>query len=73
MIACVLKNAKFEKTEGVHASTAAQNRKVLEWLAEGKIDTDKYIAGRPLCNIMEAFRDLDEKGIMKAVIVSEGH
>jgi L-iditol 2-dehydrogenase len=59
---------------GVHASTAAQNKKVLEWLAEGKIDTGKYIAGRyPLHNIMEAFRDIDEKGIMKAVITGEGH
>ena len=58
---------------GAHASTAVQNRKALEWLAEGKIDTGKYIAGKyPLHNIMEAFKDLDEKGIMKAVIVDEG-
>ncbi|MDR3353728.1 MAG: alcohol dehydrogenase catalytic domain-containing protein [Synergistaceae bacterium] len=59
---------------GVHASTARQNRKVLEWLANGKIETGKYIAGRyPLKDIMKAFDDVDRKGIMKAVIVDEGY
>ena len=45
---------------------------MLEWLAEEKINTGKYIAGKyPLHNIMEAFKDIDGKGIMKAVIVDE--
>ncbi|MDL2236894.1 alcohol dehydrogenase catalytic domain-containing protein [Christensenellaceae bacterium OttesenSCG-928-K19] len=56
---------------GVHASTAAQNRQALEWLAEGKIDTEKYITRTyPLKNIMQAFDDIDKQGIMKAVIVA---
>jgi L-iditol 2-dehydrogenase len=59
---------------GVHASTAAQNRKVLDWLAQGKIETGKYIAKKyPLKDIMQAFKDIAEKGIMKAVIVDENY
>jgi L-iditol 2-dehydrogenase len=57
---------------GVHASTAAQNRKVLEWLEQGKIETGKYITKKyPLKDIMQAFDDLEKKGIMKAVVVDE--
>ncbi len=54
---------------GVHASTAAQNRKVLEWMKEGRINAEKYIAARyPLEKIGEAFEDIRTRGIMKAVI-----
>lgn len=55
---------------GVHASTPAQNKKVLKWLAEKKIDVNKYITKLyPVSNIKEAFEDIKNKGIMKAVIV----
>lgn len=54
---------------GVHASTAAQNRKVLEWLGEGKINVHKYITKvYDLKDILQAFADIKEKGIMKAVV-----
>jgi L-iditol 2-dehydrogenase len=58
---------------GVHASTPKQNRYVLDCLAQGKIDTAKYIAKKyPLADIMQAFDDIAKKGIMKAVIADEG-
>lgn len=57
---------------GSHASTGAQNRKVLDWLKDGKIETSKYISNTyPLSGILEALNDIDTKGIMKAVIVAE--
>lgn len=57
---------------GSHASTGAQNRKVLDWLKDGKIETSKYISNTyPLSNILDALNDIDKKGIMKAVIVAE--
>lgn len=57
---------------GAHASTGAQNRLVLEWLKEGRIDTEKYITRTyPLKNIIQAFDDIEKQGIMKAVIVAE--
>jgi len=57
---------------GVHASTGAQNKKVLDWLKDGKIETSKYITKTyPLKDIMQAFDDIEKKGIMKAVIVAE--
>lgn len=55
---------------GVHASTPAQNKKVLAWLSEKRIDVHKYITKTyPLRDIKEAFEDIKNKGIMKAVIV----
>jgi len=54
---------------GVHASTAEQNRKVLKWIADGTINVHKYISKvYPLSEILTAFKDIKEKGIMKAVI-----
>ena len=54
---------------GVHASTAAQNRKVLGWMADGTIDAKKYITKEyKLSEILEAFEDIKTKGIMKAVV-----
>ncbi len=55
---------------GVHASTPDQNKKVLAWLAEKRIDVNKYISKLyPICDIRGAFEDIKNKGIMKAVIV----
>lgn len=57
---------------GVHASTPGQNKKVLSWLGEKKIDVNKYITRLyPIRDIKEAFEDIKNKGIMKAVIVFE--
>lgn len=56
---------------GVHASTVAQNRKVLELVAKKQIDLGKYISGRyEIKDIMQAFDDIKNKGIMKAVVVA---
>ena len=55
---------------GVHASTPLQNKKVLAWLSQKRIDVHKYITKMyPLRDITEAFEDIKNKGIMKAVIV----
>ena len=55
---------------GVHASTPTQNKKVLSWLAEKRIDVNKYITKLyPISGIGEAFEDIKNKGIMKAVVV----
>ncbi len=57
---------------GAHASTAAQNKKVLDWLAHGKIETAKYISKTySLKDALQAFEDIEKKGIMKAVIVAD--
>lgn len=54
---------------GAHASTAEQNRRVVSWIREGKLDARKYI-GRffPLEEIDEAFRALKEENLLKAVV-----
>lgn len=57
---------------GVHASTTPQNRKALEWIAQGKIDAGKFITKKyALENILEALEDIRTKGIMKAVVSFE--
>jgi len=54
---------------GVHASTAAQNRLVLKWLAEGSLDISKFVSKiYPLERILEAFEDAKEQRILKALI-----
>lgn len=54
---------------GVHASTAAQNRQVLSWIREGRLDARAYIgAVYPLSDIELAFTALEEENILKAVI-----
>lgn len=55
---------------GVHASTPKQNKKVLEWIEQEKINVNKYISKLyPIGDIVQAFEDIKNKGIMKAVIV----
>jgi L-iditol 2-dehydrogenase len=55
---------------GVHASTPAQNRLVLEWIAQGKLTVNKYISKIfALQNIEEAFHALQHENIMKAIIM----
>jgi L-iditol 2-dehydrogenase len=55
---------------GVHASTPKQNKQVLEWIGEKKINVNKYISKLyPIADITKAFEDIKNKGIMKAVIV----
>ena len=54
---------------GVHASTALQNRKVMGWIAAGKLDVRKYITRLyPLVEIEQAFRDLQAQSVFKAVV-----
>jgi L-iditol 2-dehydrogenase len=55
---------------GVHASTGLQNRKAIDHIADGSIDTSKYVSGKyALSDVMQAFEDIRDKGIMKAIIV----
>lgn len=54
---------------GVHASTPAQNKKVLDMMAAGTIDVKKYITKTyPLKDIKQAFETIKNENIMKAVI-----
>jgi L-iditol 2-dehydrogenase len=54
---------------GVHASTAEQNRRVMGWLAAGKLDGRKYITRLyPLHEIEQAFKDLQSQSVFKAVV-----
>ncbi len=57
---------------GVHASTAQQNRKALALIADGRISVKKYVSEYPLTQVMEAFADIRDKGIMKAIILPNG-
>ena len=57
---------------GVHASTPAQNRLALEWIAQGKLTVNKYISKIfALQNIEEAFHALQHENIMKAIIMPQ--
>jgi L-iditol 2-dehydrogenase len=54
---------------GVHASTARQNRTVMEWIAAGKLAVRKYITRLyPLSDIEQGFRDLQAQAVFKAVV-----
>jgi L-iditol 2-dehydrogenase len=54
---------------GAHASTAAQNRMVLNWIAERSIDIKKYISKiYSLDEILDAFEDAKEQKIIRALI-----
>ncbi len=54
---------------GSHASTAAQNRQVLEWLAAGELDLAKYVsASYALSGIVEAFEALRSEKVLKVLI-----
>jgi L-iditol 2-dehydrogenase len=58
---------------GVHASTARQNKAVMEWIAAGKLDVRKYITRLyPLAAIEQAFRDLQSQSVFKAVVQPAG-
>lgn len=58
---------------GVHASTPAQNRTVLEWLAEERLDAKRFISRLFSPNeIMDAFTLLAEGSITKAVMLHAG-
>ncbi len=58
---------------GVHASTARQNKAVMEWIAAGKLDVRKYITRLyPLAYIEQAFRDLQSQSVFKAVVQPAG-
>jgi L-iditol 2-dehydrogenase len=58
---------------GVHASTGAQNRKALSLIADGSLDTAKYVTDKyPLGEIITALGDIRDKGIMKAIVVPHG-
>jgi L-iditol 2-dehydrogenase len=54
---------------GVHASTARQNREAMGWIADGKLDVRKYITKvYPLADIEQAFGDLQNRAVFKAVV-----
>jgi L-iditol 2-dehydrogenase len=54
---------------GAHASTARQNRTVMDWIAAGKLQVRKYITRLyPLAEIEQAFRDLQSQSVFKAVV-----
>jgi L-iditol 2-dehydrogenase len=54
---------------GVHASTPAQNRKAMGWIAAGELDPRKYITRLyPLEQIDRAFDDLKNQSVFKAVV-----
>ena len=54
---------------GAHASTPTQNRMVLDWLARGKLNVEKYASQTfALQDIEEAFHALQSRNIMKAII-----
>ena len=54
---------------GVHASTAAQNRQVLSWIRDGRLDARRYISRVfPLRDIELAFDAIEGENILKAVI-----
>lgn len=54
---------------GVHASTADQNRKALALIRDGKIEVKKYVTEYPLQEVMKAFEEIRDTGLMKAVII----
>jgi L-iditol 2-dehydrogenase len=55
---------------GVHASTAAQNKKAMEILYSGKIDAKKFISKRyPLKEVETAFKEAADGSILKAAVV----
>jgi L-iditol 2-dehydrogenase len=54
---------------GSHASTAAQNRQVLDWLSAGKLDLAKYVSATfALSDIVEAFEALRSEKVLKVLI-----
>jgi L-iditol 2-dehydrogenase len=54
---------------GVHASTPAQNRKTMGWIASGDLDPRPYITRQyPLEQIDQAFEDLKHQSVFKAVV-----
>ena len=54
---------------GVHASTARQNRTVMDWIAAGTLEVRKYITRiYALAEIEQAFRDLQSQSVFKAVV-----
>ena len=58
---------------GVHASTPAQNRLVLEWIAEEKLGVSKYISKTfALQDIGAAFYALQHENVIKAIVKPEG-
>jgi L-iditol 2-dehydrogenase len=55
---------------GVHASTGAQNKKAIELISKGEVDTSKYVSDTyPLSDAVKAFEDIRDKGIMKAILI----
>jgi L-iditol 2-dehydrogenase len=55
---------------GVHASTPEQNRKVLSLITSGKISVKPFAKNTfPLERINDAFKELNEERIIKAIIV----
>lgn len=58
---------------GSHASTVAQNRQVLDWLAAGKLDLGKYVSATyPLLEIQTAFEALRNEKVLKVLIMPVG-
>lgn len=54
---------------GSHASTVAQNKQVLSWIADDTFDLRKYISAKfPLDRIQDAFESLKSEAMLKVLI-----
>lgn len=54
---------------GSHASTVAQNKKVLSWVTDGTFNLKKYISVKfPLDKIQDAFESLKSEAMLKVLI-----
>ncbi|MDX9828314.1 MAG: zinc-binding dehydrogenase, partial [Spirochaetia bacterium] len=54
---------------GSHASTIAQNKQIMSWVADGTLDLKKYISAKfPLEKIHEGFESLKSEAMLKVLI-----
>ena len=54
---------------GSHASSVSQNRQILQWLAEGRLDLARYVSATfALSDIVKAFEALGNEKVLKVLI-----
>ena len=55
---------------GSHASTVAQNKQIMSWVADGTLNLKKYISAKfPLEKIHEGFESLKNEAMLKVLII----